>query len=76
MRDKEGRPLAQARFGLHAMRHACASLLIAQHWQAKRVQAYLGHASIKITLDVYAHLFKDIESDQKAVAALESGLLG
>ena len=58
------------------MRHACASLLIAQGWQAKRVQAFLGHASIGMTLNVYAHLFKDSEADQKAVTKLEGALLG
>jgi integrase len=64
------------KYGLHALRHACASLLIDQGWQPKRLQVFLGHASIKLTFDTYGHLFKDAEGDQKAMAKLEGALLG
>jgi integrase len=74
--DAEGKPLRRHKYGLHAMRHACASLLIAQGWQPKRLQAFMGHASIKLTYDVYGHLFTDAEGDQKAMAKLEGALLG
>lgn len=74
--DAEGKPLLRQKHGLHAMRHACASVLIAQGWQPKRIQVFLGHASIKLTYDVYGHLFKDAEGDQKAMARLEGTLLG
>jgi integrase len=70
-----GTLLVQAKFGLHAMRHACAALLIDQGWQAKRVQEFLGHATIDMTLDLYAYLIKDRESDQARIAALETKLL-
>lgn len=72
----DGKPLLTQRYGLHAMRHACASLLIAQGWQAKRLQVFLGHASIGLTFDTYGHLFKDAEGDQKAMTKLEGALLG
>jgi integrase len=74
--DEAGKPERQQKYGLHAMRHACASLLIAQGWQPKRIQVFLGHASIKLTFDTYGHLFKDAEGDQKAMAKLEGALLG
>ena len=62
-------------YGLHAMRHACASLLIAQAWLPKRIQVFLGHATIGLAFDTYGHLFKDSEGDQKAIAKLEGALL-
>lgn len=58
-----------------AMRHACASLLIAQGWLPKRIQDFMGHASIGLTYDTYGHLFKDAEGDQRAMAKLEGELL-
>lgn len=73
--DEDGKPLRRQKYGLHAMRHACASLLIAQGWQPKRLQVFMGHASIKLTYDVYGHLFKDAEGDAKAMARLEGALL-
>jgi len=73
--DEEGRRVHQPKYGLHAMRHACASLLIAQGWQPKRIQSFMGHASIGLTFDTYGHLFKDAEGDQKAMAKLEGALL-
>jgi integrase len=41
----------------HDLRHSCASFLIAQNVHAKVISAILGHASIRITLDLYGHLF-------------------
>jgi integrase len=71
----DGKPLVTQKYGLHAMRHACASLLIDQGWQAKRLQQFMGHSSIKLTYDVYGHLFKDAEGDQAAMVKLEGALL-
>ena len=74
--DADGKPVFRQKYGLHAMRHACASVLIAQGWQPKRIQVFMGHSSIKLTFDTYAHLFKDAEADQKAMAKLEGAFLG
>jgi integrase len=41
----------------HDLRHYFASLLIRSGASVKVVQARLGHASAKTTLDVYGHLF-------------------
>ncbi|MFT0610148.1 tyrosine-type recombinase/integrase [Rhodococcus qingshengii] len=43
----------------HALRHACASLLIAANVPAKAIQAHLGHSSFKITMDTYGYLYAD-----------------
>jgi integrase len=32
------------------------------------VQEWLGHSTIAMTLDVYGHLFKDVDSDELATA--------
>jgi integrase len=45
--------------GLHALRHTCAALLIAQGAHPKAIQSHLGHRSITTTLDRYGHLFED-----------------
>lgn len=48
-----------ATFTFHALRHTCASLLIAANVPAKAIQARLGHSSFKITMDTYGHLYSD-----------------
>ena len=42
---------------IHDLRHACASLLIAQGLSPVDVAAHLGHSQVTTTLNVYAHLF-------------------
>src|SRR4030095_8922715 len=46
--------IKQVRF--HDLRHAYASLLIANNEHPKYIQSQLGHSSIKITMDTYGHL--------------------
>lgn len=41
---------------IHDLRHTCASWLIARGVTLPVVQAYLGHESIKTTIDRYGHL--------------------
>jgi integrase len=65
-----------AKFGLHALRHACASLWIEQGHNPKQIQKLMGHSSIKVTFDVYGHLFADNEADQRAAEDVEKRLLG
>jgi len=47
------------RWSPHALRHSAASFLIAQGVPMKIVSEMLGHSSIRITADVYGHLFDD-----------------
>jgi integrase len=51
---------------IHDLRHTCASLALAAHVDIKQLQAMLGHASAKTTLDRYGHL---MSSAPRAVAA-------
>jgi integrase len=71
----------QPKYGLHALRHFYAS------WALNRpadgglglpltvVQSMLGHASIQMTANTYAHLFPRID-DGAELAAAERALLG
>lgn len=62
--------------GLHALRHACASLWIERGHNPKQIQTLMGHSSIKVTFDTYGHLFADSEADQRAADGVEVRLLG
>jgi integrase len=56
----------------HDLRHTAASLAIKAGANVKAVQQMLGHASVAMTLDVYAGLFED---DLDSVAAALDVLL-
>jgi integrase len=60
------------RYGLHALRHAAASLFIEQGMNPKRVQVLMGHSSITMTMDVYGKLFPAPDDDRQAMAKLEA----
>ena len=45
--------------GFHALRHYCASALIADGRNIVQVSRWLGHHSPSFTLDVYAHLMDE-----------------
>jgi integrase len=70
--DAVGKP----KYGLHALRHFCASWLIEQGFSAKRLQALLGHSSIQMTFDRYGHLFPSLEDDHAKLAAGELAIVG
>jgi integrase len=58
----------------HDLRHCYASLLIANGTYPKRIQALMGHSSIKVTMDVYGHLMPDEQDDTAdRLAALALG---
>lgn len=42
---------------IHDFRHSCASFLINIGCQPMVVQKYLGHASLKVTMDTYSHMY-------------------
>jgi integrase len=43
----------------HDLRHTCASLLIAADAHPRHIKEHLGHSSIRVTMDVYGHLYED-----------------
>jgi len=45
------------------------TLFIEQGWQAKKVQAMMGHGSIQMTFDLYGHLWETAEDDAAAHGA-------
>jgi integrase len=64
------------KYGLHALRHAAASLFIEQSFTPKRVQALMGHSTIQVTFDTYGHLFPSQADDQAAMRQLQARLVG
>jgi integrase len=64
------------KYGMHALRHACASLWIENGVNAKRIQKLMGHSTIQMTFDVYGHLFADADADQRAAEDIQIRLLG
>lgn len=47
----------------HDLRHTHASLLLKENVHPKVVSERLGHSSIQITLDLYSHLFPNLQED-------------
>ncbi|MEX2696511.1 tyrosine-type recombinase/integrase [Rhizobium mongolense] len=64
-RDEEGKPIVEPLYNFHLLRHFHASMLIADNANPKEVQTEMGHSDIKITYDLYGHLFVDEESDKR-----------
>lgn len=80
--DKKGKPILKAKYGgLHPLRHFYASWLINRKEDgglglpAKIVQERLGHASIVVTMNTYAHLFPRSD-DGTELAQAANNLLG
>lgn len=71
---KDGKRRWKSSVRMHDLRHHFASLMISQGLNVVFVSRQLGHASPKITLDVYAHLFDAAEHAKKASAALDAAL--
>jgi integrase len=70
---RDGEP--DAKFSLHALRHACAALWIAQGFGPKRIQAMMGHSSITQTFDRYGYLFEAREADTAAMGEIAAKLI-
>jgi integrase len=49
--------------GFHDLRHTSAAISIAEGAHPKAIQARLGHASIRTTLDVYGSLFPTLDDE-------------
>lgn len=73
--DAKDRPIYKPRYGLHSLRHAAASAWIKQGIDLKRLQVWIGHATIALTLDVYGHLVTDAQADAALAGGAENALL-
>ena len=62
------------RLNLHALRHCHACLLLDQGVPIKVVSERLGHSTIAMTMDVYAHVLP--AQDRDASAAIRRALQG
>ena len=54
------------RLTIHSLRHSFASIHLMQGTPAPEVSAMLGHASVDITLKIYAHFIPKMRSDSTA----------
>lgn len=71
---KDGKQVsvAVARYGMHALRHFCASLWIEADFSPKRIQVMMGHSTVSFTFDVYGYLFEARMNVDKARDRAES----
>jgi len=80
-KDKDGNPIKDGKYGVHAFRHFFASWILAEkdngglEVSPKRAQALLGHSSIQMTMDTYGHLLPSRRSEANAFAEAEGALL-
>lgn len=70
-----GEWLLTGKYGLHALRHAAASNWIDAGVDLKRLQTWLGHSSVQMTIDRYGHLMNDKGKDAEMALAASRALL-
>lgn len=61
--DEDGEPVLTGKYSFHALRHAAASGWIESNIDLKRLQVWIGHENIRLTLDTYGHLLKNADKD-------------
>lgn len=61
-------------YRFHDMRHACATMLIAQGASARTVMDILGHSQISLTMNTYGHIMMDTR--REAVELIDSVFAG
>ncbi|WP_070151104.1 tyrosine-type recombinase/integrase [Sphingobium phenoxybenzoativorans] len=74
MLDDEKQVVMTGKYGFHALRHAAASSWIAQRIDLKRLQVWIGHENIQLTIDTYGHLIVDAGGDAELIAAAGADL--
>ena len=73
--DTYGQPIWKARYGWHDLRHVAASNWLNDGIDLKRLQTWIGHENIQLTIDVYGHLIADSKKDAALAAGAEAALL-
>ena len=43
-------------------------------WTPKRLQDVMGHSSIRMTFDLYGHLFENVKKDRDDMAKIEAAM--
>ena len=51
-------------FSMHAFRHTFATRCFEANIKPKTIQAYLGHATLQMTMDIYAKVMQDFKQDE------------
>lgn len=74
--DEEGQPVLTGKYGFHTLRHAAASGWIESNIDLKRLQVWIGHENIRLTLDTYGHLLKDADKDAELALRASRDLFG
>jgi integrase len=74
--DEEGEPVLTGKYGFHSLRHAAASGWIESNIDLKRLQVWIGHENIRLTLDTYGHLLKDADKDAELALMASRDLFG
>jgi integrase len=60
-----------AKFHPYALRHVAASRWIEMGLMPKRIQELMGHSSLKMTMDIYGHLWVNPAADKEIAAVTE-----
>lgn len=63
MRVIQRRAGIEKKIRVHDLRHTCATLLIQAGMPVKAVSERLGHANVRITMDIYAHVMPNMQQD-------------
>lgn len=75
-KDRKGRTIWAPRYDWHHLRHVAASNWLNDGIDLKRLQVWIGHENIQLTIDVYGHLIIDAKKDAALAAGAEAALLG
>ncbi|HLJ21873.1 MAG TPA: tyrosine-type recombinase/integrase, partial [Stellaceae bacterium] len=70
------KPRIVPRYPINCLRHVAASLMIEDGLNPKQLQARMGHSSVKVTYDLYGHLFDEAEADNATATRIEAMLSG
>jgi integrase len=74
--DAKGNTIWKPRWDWHHLRHVAASNWLKDRIDMKRLQTWIGHENIQLTIDVYGHLIVDAKEDAALAAGAEAALLG
>jgi site-specific recombinase XerD len=74
-KDKAGGTIWAPRWDWHHLRHVAASSWLSDGIDLKRLQVWIGHENIQLTIDVYGHLIVDAKKDAALAAGAEAALL-